>query len=147
MIKAGIDYTAISTPFYCHDGHGNILLHKRSQQCRDERGTWDCGSGRLKFGENPEDGVLRELNEEYGCTGKIQLSLPYYSIQRIHDNKKTHWIALPFIILVNPKKVQNKEPHKILELSWFRLTKLPKPLHQGFLFGLKKYKKQISEYI
>ena len=49
-MKPGIDYIGVSTPFYCHDGQGNFLFHKRSQKCRDEQGRWDTGSGKLEFG-------------------------------------------------------------------------------------------------
>jgi len=28
---SGIDYIGITTPFYCNDGKGNFLFHKRSQ--------------------------------------------------------------------------------------------------------------------
>ena len=147
MSKAGFDFIGISTPFYCHDGKGNLLLHKRSNQCRDERGTWDCGGGRLNFNEDPDDGVLRELNEEYGCTGIIQEKLHYYSILRTHDGKPTHWIALPFIIQVNPSEVKNNEPEKISEIGWFKLSGLPSPLHKGFKFGLTKYCNKIEKYV
>ncbi|HEY4495194.1 MAG TPA: hypothetical protein VI998_04000 [Patescibacteria group bacterium] len=30
-MKLGIDYIGISTPFYCNDGQGCFLLHKRSK--------------------------------------------------------------------------------------------------------------------
>lgn len=50
-MRQGFDYIGVTTVFYCHDGKGNLLLHKRSQTCRDEKGRWDCGGGALKFGE------------------------------------------------------------------------------------------------
>ena len=56
-MKPGIDYIGVSTPFYCHDGQGNFLFHKRSQKCRDEQGRWDTGSGKLEFGLTVEENV------------------------------------------------------------------------------------------
>lgn len=130
--KAGFDYTGVSTVFYCTDGKGMWLLHKRSKNCRDEHGRWDTGSGQLHFGEDPAIGVLREVKEEYGCNGKILEQLLPISVVREHDGRKTHWLAVPFIVLVNPKMVINNEPEKLDELGWFRLDNLPSPLHSAF---------------
>lgn len=139
-MKAGFDYVGVSTPFYCNDGRGNFLLHRRSTKCRDEHGRWDPGSGKLEFGLTPEQNVLKEVREEYGCRGVIQKSVPAHTIFRTHEGKKTHWIVLPFFVLVDPKKVKNNDPEKIEEIGWFRLSKLPKPLHIGFEFTLDKFK-------
>ncbi len=44
-MEKGIDYIGVASVFYCSDGKDNILLHKRSRNCRDEIGRWDCGGG------------------------------------------------------------------------------------------------------
>lgn len=130
-LRPGVDYIGISTPFYCIDGNGKLLMHKRSDKCRDEHGKWDTGSGQLDFGEDPEVGVLREVREEYGCDGKIIFQFPPISVIREQNGVDTHWLALPFIIKVDPKEVKNNEPHKIIELEWFTLDNLPQPLHSA----------------
>jgi ADP-ribose pyrophosphatase YjhB (NUDIX family) len=140
-VKAGEDYIAISTPFYCNDGRGNFLLHKRSKNCRDERGKWDPGGGRLEFGLTPKENVLKEVKGEYGCKSIIQKSVPPHTIIRMNNGKKTHWIVFPFFIKVNKNEVKINEPDKIDEMGWFRLTNLPKPLHSGFSWALTHYKK------
>jgi len=145
-MKPGIDYIGISTPFYCHDGKGNFLLHKRSKNCRDEIGHWDAGSGQLDFGLTPEENVLKEVREEYGCEGEIQERLPAHSILRIHNGIKTHWLAIPFFIRVNQKNVKNNEPEKIDEIGWFTLDNLPKPLHIGFSFTFNHYVEYFQKY-
>lgn len=145
-MQIGIDYIGITTPFYCNDGNGNFLLHRRSVNTRDEHGRWDPGSGKLDFGVNPEENVLREIMEEYGCKGEIQEQLPVHSIFREWDGKPTHWIAIPFFVKVDPKEVRNNEPHKIDELGWFRLDALPEPLHTGFQFTLNKFRDHFEKY-
>jgi ADP-ribose pyrophosphatase len=140
-VKPGEDYIGISTPFYCNDGKGNFLFHKRSKNCRDEQGKWDPGGGKLEFGLTPEENVLKEVKEEYGCKGKIQKSIPPHTILRINNGKETHWIAFPFFIKVKKSEVKINEPEKIDELGWFRLNKLPKPLHTGFSWTFKHYPK------
>jgi len=121
-------------------------LHKRSKNCRDEHGNWDPGSGRLGFSEDVETSVLREVREEYGCEGKILEQFPAHSIHRQHEGQQTHWLAIPFVIQVNPVEARNNEPDKIDEIGWFTLDALPQPLHTGFLQTLSKYEKLFRKY-
>jgi len=103
-MKIGIDYVGITTPFYCNDGNGNFLMHKRSNNCRDEKERWDFGSGKLEFGEPLEVSVMREMFEEYGIKGEIQEQLPAHSILRTENGVRTHWVAVPFFIKADIKK-------------------------------------------
>jgi len=144
---AGFDYIGTTTPFYCHDGKGNLLMHKRTKECRDEHGTWDAGSGGLEFNLSLEENVLQEVLEEYGCKGEIQEQLPAHDIFREQNGSKTHWIAVPFFVKVNPKEVKNGEPHKIEEMGWFSIDKLPEPLHTGFAQSLRRYKNYFDKYL
>ena len=145
-MRPGLHYVGVTTPFYCNDGKGNFLFHKRSVQCRDEHGSWDPGGGKLEFGQTPEENVLREVMEEYGCAGKIQEQIPAHSVIREWEGKKTHWIAMPFFIEVNREEVKNNEPDKIDEIGWFTLTNLPDPLHTGFQHALKEYECHFKKY-
>ena len=38
-------------------------------------------------------------------------------VHRIHENKATHWIALRYKVLVNPKQVINGKPDKFDEIK------------------------------
>ena len=75
-MKTGVDHVSIGTSFYCYDGKGNWLLHKRSKNCHDEVGVWDSGGGKLEFGLTLEENVLKEIKEEYGCDAIIERQLP-----------------------------------------------------------------------
>ena len=145
-MKIGVDYVGINTPFYCHDGKGKLLMQKRSVQCRDEHGRWDPGSGRLEIELSLEENVLKEVLEEYGCKGEIVGSLPAHDIFRIQNGIKTHWIAVPFFVKVNPKEVKIGEPHKMEEIGWFTIDNLPEPLHSGFAQTLEKYESFFKSY-
>lgn len=146
-MKIGVDYIGITTPFYCHDGNGHLLMHKRTTQCRDERGRWEAGSGKLEFGLSLEENVLKEVLEEYGCKGEIQGIVPTIDIFREHDGVKTHWIAVPFFIKVDRKEVKIMEPDKMGEIGWFTIDNLPHPLHSGFEYTFNKYKKYFKKYL
>jgi ADP-ribose pyrophosphatase YjhB (NUDIX family) len=66
-LQRGVDFIGVTCSFVCHDGNGNILMHKRSKNCRDEHGNWDNGGGAHEFGASVEETVRREIKEEYGA--------------------------------------------------------------------------------
>lgn len=146
-MKKGQDYTGVTIVYLCHDGEGNILLNKRSNQCRDEHGTWDPGGGGPDFGDSIEDTLRKEIKEEY-CTDVLSFDfLGYRDVHRVHENNKTHWVALDFIVQIDRDIVKNGEPHKFEEVKWFTLDTLPEPLHSQFPFFLEKYKDKIIDFI
>src|SRR3989338_6063662 len=131
-MKKGEDHISVSIVFFCHDGKGNYLLNKRSKNCRDEQGRWDCGGGGLEFGDTVIGTLKKEIKEEY-CTDVLDYEfLGYRDAHRIHNEIKTHWIALDFKVLVDRKKVRNGESHKFEKLDWFKFGKFPKPLHSEY---------------
>ncbi len=142
-MQKGIDYTGITIVYLCHDGHGNILLSKRSDKCRDEHGTWDPGGGGLELHDTVINTLKKEIKEEY-CTDVLNHEfLGYRDVHREHDGKKTHWIALDFKVLIDKDKVQNGEPHKFDDIKWFKLDSLPTPLHSQFPKFLELYKDKL----
>lgn len=145
-MKIGIDYVGVTTPFYCNDGNGYFLFQKRSKNCRDEQGRWDTGSGELEFDVTLEQNVLKEVFEEYGCTGEIQERLPAHDIFRKNGGMITHWIAVPFFIKVDPKEVKNNEPYKIDGIKWFKVNEFPEPLHTGFQLSFNKFRNYFMRY-
>lgn len=131
-MKAGIDFTGIAVGFYCHDKDGYFVFHKRSENCRDECGTWTNGGGKLEFGESPETALKREILEEYGCTASIEEALPAQSfLQILPDGSQKHWITLPYIVQVDRLDVTMNEPESMTEIGWYKLNELPSPLHAG----------------
>lgn len=131
-LTPGVNYIGITVSFYCFDERGRMLLHKRSNKCRDEKGMWDPGAGQLDFGEDPAICVLREIKEEYGCDGIIEEQLPPISVVRERGGTVTHWLAIPFIVRVRAKEAKKNEPEYMTEIGWFKLDKLPYPLHSAF---------------
>ena len=95
-LRKGTDYTGISVVFLCHDGLEHFLLHKRSQTCRDEQGTWDCGGGGVEFGDTVEETLHKEVMEEYCATIISYQFLGYGDVFRESEGKPTHWLAFHF---------------------------------------------------
>lgn len=135
-MKTGVNQVGISTSFYCHNRKGQWLLHQRSDMCRDEKGMWDSGGGKLEFGLTLEENVLKEIREEYCCDATIEEQLPAITlIRKTSEGELTHWIVVPFILLISEeeeKRVQIGDAEKMSALGWFSFSSLPYPLHSGF---------------
>ena len=142
-MKKGEDYTGITIVYFCHDGKGNVLLNKRSENCRDEQGKWDQGGGGLEFGYAVDDTLRKEIKEEY-CADVLEYEfLGYRDVHRENNGKKTHWIALDFKVKVDRDKVKNGEPNKFAEIGWFTLDTLPSPLHSQTPTFIKLYEDKL----
>lgn len=140
-LHKGVDFIGVTCVFYCHDGKGNLLMHKRSKNCRDEQGRWDPGAGSMEHGETFLETAKREIREEYCATPKNLQFWGASNVLRTNGKVPTHWIALLFTAEVDPKKVKIGEPEKMDELGWFSLKKLPRPLHSMVLPHLKMIRK------
>lgn len=126
--------------YFCHDGRGNVLMAKRSNKTRDEHGRWDIGGGGVEFDADVVETIHKEIWEEYCTHVKKCEFLGYRDVHRIHKGKKTHWIALDFMVLVDRKKVRNGEPEKFDEVAWFEVDKMSKNIHSQLPKFLDLYK-------
>ena len=115
----------VSVVFVCHDGHGRILLARRSPGARDEPGSWDCGAGALEFGETFEQAVTREVGEEYATA---PLGIELRGVRNVL-RADSHWVAVVFRVRVDPATVSIGEPHKFDALGWYDPGDLPAPVH------------------
>lgn len=138
-MKKGEDYIGVTTTFLCHDGQGEVFLSKRSVNCRDEHGRWDCGGGSIEFGDTAEATVRKEIREEYGTEPLDIQFLGYRDVFREHAGRSTHWLSLDFRVLIRRDEARNNEPHKFDEVGWFRLDALPEPMHSQWPAFLEKY--------
>lgn len=145
-MKPGVDFVGIAVSSYCHDGQGNFVLQQRSQNCRDECGTWTAGGGVLEFGESPEEALKREVKEEYGCEGIVEEALPPKTFISDQDGVKRHWIILRFFVKVDPKEVRLNEPESMSDIGWFRVGNLPSPLHSGAKVDFDTLKEYFARY-
>lgn len=143
QLKKGVDCIGVCCVFYCHDGKGNLLMHKRSKNCRDEQGCWDVGGGSLEFGEEFEEGVKREIKEEY-CADVLDLKFAgVTNVIRQNGKQKTHWVALLFTAKVDPKQVRIGDPEAMDEIGWFDENNFPQPAHSKFSEHFEIAKKYI----
>lgn len=142
-MQKGVDYIGVMVTFFCHDGEGNYLFHKRSEKCRDEHNCWDFGGGGVKFGETLPQALEREVGEEYGVVPQKVEFLGFDELHREHEGSRTHWIAFRYRVLIERENVVNGEPEKHSELGWYSLDSLPIPLHSAIPKELEEYKDKL----
>ena len=142
-LNKGFDYIGVSIIYFCHDGKGNFIMMKRGKNARDEHGRWDIGGGGIELHDSVENTIKKELKEEY-CADIINYEfLGFREVHRKYQGKPTHWIALDYKVMVDPKKVKIGEPHKFDDLKWFTLYNLPKNIHSQLAYFLQKYKDKL----
>ncbi|MES2668587.1 MAG: NUDIX domain-containing protein [Patescibacteria group bacterium] len=142
-MKKGEDYPGVTISFFCHDGNGEYVLSKRSENCRDEHGRWDFGGGSLDLHDTVEETLRKEIAEEL-CTNIVSYEfLGYSDVHRENDGVRTHWISLEFKVEVDRSNVRNGEPHKFDEIGWFKLDSLPEPLHSQGLKEVERYRDRL----
>ncbi|MCX8169372.1 MAG: NUDIX hydrolase [Candidatus Methanomethylicia archaeon] len=77
--------------------NGKILLVKRATE--PSKGLWAIPGGKLKWGENIEDAVKREIFEETGLEVEVLgLEDVYELIVREGENIKYHYVILDYRI-------------------------------------------------
>ncbi|HMH69980.1 MAG TPA: NUDIX domain-containing protein [Candidatus Saccharimonadales bacterium] len=144
----GISYVGITTCFICHDGAGHIFMAKRSNEARDEQGTWDIGGGGLDLGLSAKDNVIKEVQEEYAAAAQSVDFLGYRDVFRtLPTGQETHWLALDFLVKVDPDEVRINEPHKFDDSGWFTLDTMPKPLHSQLPYVLDKHADELRKVL
>lgn len=140
----GISFVGVSTCFFVYDSEGHFYMAKRSNKSRDEKGTWEIGGGGLKWGLTAKENLFREIKEEYNATPLKVTFLGYRDVLRSSEEAElTHWVALDFAVLVNPKLIKVNEIDMFDDSGWFTLAKLPSPLHSQQLTFFDKYSLQI----
>ncbi len=106
----------------CIEGD-TILLVKGSRGLNN--GRWSLPGGFLRFGETPEDGVLREIREEVGAEARI---LRFAGVHgRLGQKTGLHWVILFYrTTLLGPP---TPDPDEIAEARYVALREAPLMLH------------------
>jgi len=91
---------------------GQVLLVKGSRGLTE--GLWTLPGGFLRFGETPEDGVLREIREEVGIEGEVEDLVAVRS--KLGRRTRLHWVMLFYRIAT--AGVPQPRPDEIAEASF-----------------------------
>lgn len=116
-----------------------LLLRRFNTGYQD--GKYSLVAGHLDGGEKIEECIMREAKEEAG----IDLFPEDLQVKHIMHRKASDREYMDVYLAATrwDGEIQNKEPHKCDDLSWFPLTDLPGNLIAEVGFALEKIKQDI----
>lgn len=107
---------------------GCVLLQKRiDPHIPDADGKWELPGGRVEFGEDPMQAIVREIKEETACETAVIRLLPSIQsrIWRLQNGTERHVIvccyALKFV-----KGIPIPLDKKVSEIRWFAKQEIEK---------------------
>lgn len=125
--KKGVDYIGVAIGVLMFNDKGQIFLSKRSQNAKNERGTWEMPGGSVEFGETLEDAAKREIKEEFGVD--IEIMRQFTAENHFIPAEGQHWVPTSFQAKIKDgQEPKIMEPEKCDEIGWFDLDNLPSPL-------------------
>src|SRR3954469_14936145 len=99
-MKKGKDYIGIGVGVMIFNDKGELLLTKRGQGAKNERGCWEVPGGEVEFGETLAQAAIREAKEEIGVD--IEITQQLFSIDHLIPAEGQHWVATPFLATTAP---------------------------------------------
>lgn len=140
-MKKGSDYIGIGVGAMIFDEQGRLLLTKRGQGAKNERGYWEVPGGGVELNETRADAAVREIKEELDVD--IELIDELQTIDHIIPDDSQHWVATSFIARIKEGQTPKiMEPEKCDAIEWFSLDDLPSPLSIATTFNLDAYRKR-----
>jgi len=115
--------------FYSKKTNRFLLLQKAHGK---HQGTWGLVGGTNLAGENPWQGLQREVEEELGFAPVIKKTLP---LERFVSNDSVFNFNTYFCIIEDEFIPQLSDEHSAW--GWFALDRLPKPVHAGLSLSLR----------
>ena len=109
--------------FYAKSTRRVLLLQKAHGK---HQGTWGLVGGTNLTGENPWQGLLREVTEEIGSVPEIIKTIP---LETFVSNDKVFNFHTYLCVIENEFMPKLSEEH--FAYSWSVIDYAPKPLHQG----------------
>jgi len=112
--------------------NGKVLLGLRNPDPKKAdselhgEGTWTMPGGKIEFGEDPHETVVREVREETGMLVK-SCRLISVSSEKVPD---AHFITLGFFCDDFEGEPKVMEPDEIVEWKWFPLDNIPENLFE-----------------
>ncbi len=96
--------------------NGKILVIRRSSKYEHLTDAWDIPGGRLEFGEEPEAGLRRELQEETGLElDKIKQIL---DASTVFKNEEKQIVRITYLCTVKETNQSEKISDEHTSLEW-----------------------------
>lgn len=136
-MRAGRDYIGVGVGAVVFDAEGRVLLARRGDAAKNEKGFWEFPGGEVKFGETLVGALRRELREEYGIEVRVLESLGAFD--HILEGGQEHWVSITYVARLDAGTPRINEPAKCTGLGWYSLAALPEPLSAISRDNYKRY--------
>lgn len=97
---------------------GDRLLITKKKDTEELKGAWEFPGGTVEYGEDPKETLVREINEELGCTINVD-SIFDTEIAISKDGK--HFVIIFYLCSITAGTVINKEHERF---EWINKEKL-----------------------
>lgn len=115
-MQKGIDYIGVGVGVLVFNKDGKVLIAKRGQKARNEKGKWEFPGGSVEFGEKLEDAAKREIKEEFDID--IEIIELFEVVNHILPEERQHWVSPSFIARHVSGDVRIMENEKISDFRW-----------------------------
>lgn len=107
---------------------GGMVKRKKKYLFIKRHGIWDLPKGKIEMGETPENGAIREIEEECGIENLlikklIQITYHTYEFEGKPTLKKTYWYAMHY---KGSKKLIPQTDEHITKATWVKADKMEK---------------------
>ncbi len=99
---------------------GKILFLKRSKEYKDLDEAWDIPGGRINFGEEPEEGLRREIIEETGL--ELNEIKQIIDANTVFKNEEKQIVRITYLCTVKEGNPQLSQEHT--EFQWIPIKEL-----------------------
>jgi 8-oxo-dGTP pyrophosphatase MutT (NUDIX family) len=124
------DKIICSGALICSQDTNRFLLVQKAHG--KHAGTWGLVGGTNLVGENPWQGLQREMEEEIGSLPYIKKTLP---LEKFVSNDSIFNFHTYFCVVETEFIPVLSDEHDAW--GWFDLSRLPKPVHRGLDLSLK----------
>ena len=116
----------IATSGFILNSNGKFLIVKRAQDDDILPGFWELPGGKLDFGEDPEDGALREIKEETGLDVVIEFLLKAVSyIIEETGKSEHHYVEVSYLCHIKDTHQEVTISHEHDDFRWIKFEELP----------------------
>lgn len=121
---------------------GKVLLGERNNT-ETAKGLLAFPGGRMDYGEDPESGIIREVEEETGIViGPKGIKFLRFANEFFPEENK-HYVSLVFLVWKFNGEPQLREPDKCKGWEWFDPKEIPENIFIPCLETIEKYKQAI----
>ena len=105
-----------------------VFLAKRAADKIIAPGKWHLPGGHVEFGEQPEEALMRELNEEFGM--RVRVGPPIHAFSYVSGD--THSIGIAYRAqFAGPARALRWDPHDTEAIAWVSELELDAYLPAG----------------